>query len=237
MSFSAAKILGAEWVTLDLGNGFVFRKSKDVEALTNLNELKVEGILPFSVPQTRKNNLALDVLGSPVVLDNTYEYLECRAYDNESQLQFDRIYFRSKNEDSQTWDLEFRRSSFEWADLAKAKKLNTIDLGNDTLSASRVSTSRDNPKYIDGAVPTFWFDADYGGWVDQDEPVQFTDPPVKGFFWRICARLFQKLRYSNKAFVKSGGQSKEMYLMPNGYGGGGLICFQGLFIKQAGAVM
>lgn len=204
VSFSAAKILGAEWVTLDLGKGFVFRKSKDVEALTNLNELKVEGILPFSVPQTRKNNLALDVLGSPVVLDNTYEYLECRAYDNESQLQFDRIYFRSKNEDSQTWDLEFRRSSFEWADLAKAKKLNTIDLGSDTLSASRVSTSRDNPKYIDGAVPTFWFDADYGGWVDQDEPVQFTDPPVKGVFLEDLRPLISEVALLKQGFCEIG---------------------------------
>ena len=62
VSFSAAQILGTEWVTLDLGKGFTFRKSKDVGALTILNELKVEGILPFSVPFSRKNNLALAVL-------------------------------------------------------------------------------------------------------------------------------------------------------------------------------
>ena len=204
VSYSASQALGAEWVTLDLPKGFTFRKSKDVESLSILNELKVEGILPFSIPQTRKNDLALSVFGSPVILDNAYEYLECRAYDNESQLQFDRIYFRSKNESDKTWDLEFRRSSDNWADLAKAKKLNTINLGNDTLSAARVDASRDAPKYIDGAVPTFWADVDYGGWVDQDEPVQFTDPPVKGVFLEDLRPLISEVALLKQGFCEIG---------------------------------
>ena len=204
VSFSAAQILGTEWVTLDLGKGFTFRKSKDVGALTILNELKVEGILPFSVPFSRKNNLALAVLGSPIVLDNAYEYLECRAYDNESQLQFDRVYFRNKNEDSQTWDLEFRRSSYEWADLAKAKKLNTIDLGTDTLSAERVGESHNNPIYVDGAVPTFWALMDYGGWVDKNEPAQFTDPPVKGVFLEDLRPLISEIALLKQGFCEIG---------------------------------
>jgi hypothetical protein len=53
-------------------------------------------------------------------------------------------------------------------------------------------------------VPTFWFDADYGGWVDQDEPIQFTDPPVKGVFLEDLRPLISEVALLKQGFCEIG---------------------------------
>jgi len=43
----AQNALGAAWVTLDLTPEFSLRLSKDVQALSDVNSLLTDGILPF----------------------------------------------------------------------------------------------------------------------------------------------------------------------------------------------
>lgn len=195
---TAQTILGTDWVELDLKPGFSFRLSKQVEELTAGNNFVVESALPFSVPFSTVNDLALLPFSSAVILDNNTVFIETRASSGSLQLPFDRIYFRSRNDTSREYELEFRTSSEHWAFLASTKKLNTINLGTVTFDEALVYATWPNARWQPGADPFYFPVCDYGSWVDLNEPAQFTDAPVKTvnvedmrFFFSLPAILKQ----------------------------------------------
>lgn len=169
---------GLEWAILDLTENFVLRKSKDVEGLSDINEINTEGILAFSVPFSTTNDAAFLQWNSPLVTDQKNDGIEAYAIEDGNEAPFDMIFFKEKNDQSEQWELEFRRSPNHWLELASKKKLCTIDCGQATLDATVVDTWPDQ-FYVDGEDPLRWIPSDYGGWVDANEPQQLTDAPVK----------------------------------------------------------
>ena len=99
----AANALGATWAVLDLPVDFSFRLSKDAVALSDINQFQLDGVLPFSVPYSTVNDLALLPFTNVAILDNNVEGIECRAQSGSYQLPFDQVYFKSKNDNSRTW--------------------------------------------------------------------------------------------------------------------------------------
>lgn len=179
LTVEARAVLGTEWVALDLPADFSFRLSKNVEELSDVNEINTEAVLPFSVPFSRNNDLALLPFTSPVIVDNPLDGIEARAETDSYQLNYDRVYFIRKDDSTRQWDLEFRRSPDHWLELASNKQLCTIDCGTATLNATTVANSWNNPTWEAGEPVVTWCPQDYGGWVDLSEPIQFTDPPTK----------------------------------------------------------
>lgn len=170
---------GVSWVVLDLSPDFSFRLSKDVQALSDVNEILTDGVLPFNVPYSTVNDYAFLPFSSPVTVDNAGAGVEARAECDGVQLNFDTVYFRQKSDSSRTWELEFRRSPDHWLELASNKMLNTIDCGDLVFSVANAEASWANPVWADGEPVYNMPIVDYGGWVDLAEPVQFTDPPEK----------------------------------------------------------
>lgn len=183
-------VLQTDWVALDLKPDFSFRLSKQVEEMSENNNFVVEAAFPFSVPFSTVNDLALLPFSSPVILDNNTTYLEARASSGSLQLPFDRIYFRSRNDSSREYELEFRTSSEHWAFLASNKYLNTLALGAATFTESLVTTNWGTPRWQPGADPFYLPVIDFGSWVDLNEPAQFTDLPVKNVNTEDCRFLF-----------------------------------------------
>ena len=182
LSQEAANALGTTWAVLDLPVDFSFRQSKDALTLSDINQFQLDGVLPFTAPYSVVNDFALLPFTSVAVLDNDVEGIECRAQSGPYQLPFDRIYFKSKNDSSRTWELEFRTSTLHWATLASRKTLCSIDLGGATIEEFMFQTWIE-PAFISGDAVAGqvvrWPIVDYGGWIDLNEPPQFTDPPVK----------------------------------------------------------
>lgn len=179
----AANALLTDWAVIDLTPEFSLRLSKDVEALTDVNELLTDGILPFSVPFSTTNDLVFSRYGSPIIFNPTNTGIEARVHVDGHELPFDMIFFREKDNNRKSWEMEFRRSPNHWLELASEKKLCTIEAGSFTLNEANVIAGWAQPKFdAAGAVTSIvrWWPADYGGWVDLKEQVQFTDPPVKG---------------------------------------------------------
>lgn len=170
---------GIGWATLDLAPDFSFRLSKDVQALTDVNEILTDSVLPFSVPFSTVNDYAMLPFSSPSIVDATGGGVDARAECDGVQLPYDMVFFRQKNNGSKTWEMEFRRSPNHWLELASNKMLNTIDCGQFELNATNVENSWANPVWADGENVYNCPIIDYGGWVDLAEPVQFTDPPLK----------------------------------------------------------
>ena len=195
---------GIGWATLDLPPDFTLQMSKDVLTLSDVSQFKTESVLPFEVDQTTVNDAALLPFESPLTLDNLTPWVECRAVVDGSSLDFDRIYFVGRVDENKKWALEFRRSVKNWAELASEKKLNTIDLGFIELNAENVQDGWDMPGYVDGESPVRWLPVDYGNWVDLSEPVQFTDPPVKGVFLEDLRPFISPVALLTKGFCEIG---------------------------------
>ena len=70
LTSAGRNLLGTEWATLDLPEGFSFQKSKDVLTLNTANKFSTESILPFEIDQTKVNDAALILYDSPLTLDN-----------------------------------------------------------------------------------------------------------------------------------------------------------------------
>lgn len=189
----AANALGVEWAVLDATPEFSLRLSKDVQALSDVNSLLTDGILPFSVPFSTTNDLVLGRWGSPIIFNPSQDGIEARAHVDGHELPFDRIFFRTKDSSRKAWELEFRRSPNHWLELASEKKLCTIEIGSETLDAATVSAGWEQPKFDLADTVTSaarWWPADFGGWVDLAEPVQFTDPKVKGVWLEDLRPMF-----------------------------------------------
>lgn len=212
----AATVTGAEWVELDLPPNFSFRTSKDAEGLTDINELLTDSVLPFAVKYSTVNDIALSIWASPAIVDNKTKYLEARIFQQGTQLDYDRIYFRSKNDDAQEWELEVRLRPDHWIEEAKRKKLCTITIDTQTLNSSVETTFWDQPAYVDGGNPVRWWPVDYGGWVDQAEPKQHTDPADKAVFLEDL-RPFVSLPYILKQGFCEIGWTLEGLILETAY--------------------
>lgn len=178
----ASNALGATWAVLDLPVDFSFRLSKDAVALSDINQFQLDGVLPFSVPYSTVNDLALLPFTNVAILDNNVEGIECRAQSGSYQLPFDQVYFKSKNDNSRTWELELRFSAMHWATLASRKTLCSVSLGSATIEEFIFQTWVEPAFILDDAVAgqiVRWPVVDYGGWIDLDEAGQFSEPPVK----------------------------------------------------------
>jgi hypothetical protein len=174
-------ILGKEWATLDLPADFSLRGSKDVNSLSDANKLVTDGVISFSVPFSTTNDAAFIAASSPSITDNKDTGIEARLTVDSHDWPFDRIWVRAKNDVSGVWDIDVKRSPSHWLELASKKKLHTIDCGTATLDTGVVTAWADQG-YINGGAVHRWWVTDYGGWVDLNEPLQFTDPPVKRVF-------------------------------------------------------
>ena len=189
----AAGALAVDWAALDLDPDFSLRMSKDVEALSDINNILTDGVLPFSVPFSTTNDLVLGRFGSPVILDPSGTGIEARAHVDGHELPFDTIFHRTKDNSRKAWEQEFRRSPNHWLELASDKKLCTIELGSETFNTANAEAGWAQPAFdAAGAVTSvarLW-PVDYGGWVDLLEPVQFTDPPAKSVWLEDLRYLF-----------------------------------------------
>lgn len=174
------QILGTDWAALDLERDFSPRFSKDVNTLSDVNKLITDGMLNFSVPRSKTNDIVFMESGSPLITDNLDTGVECRIYVDGRQYPFDRIWV--KNKDADRWEIEVRRSPDHWLELASLKKLNTIGLGTEEVS-DQIRQNLHDQYYTDGGAITRWIPCDYGNFVDLNEPVQFTDPPVKEIYY------------------------------------------------------
>jgi hypothetical protein len=171
---------GIAWAVLDLAPGFSTRVSKDVNQLSDVNQLLTDGVLSFSVPFSTTNDAAFLSFSSPIITDNIDTGIDARIIVDSHELPFDRVWIKEKNDVAAQWEIEVRRSPNHWLELASTKKLCDIDLGMATLDAATVADGWAAQFYGTGSVAVErWLPVDYGGWVDLAEPIQFTDPPVK----------------------------------------------------------
>ena len=174
---------------LDTPEDFSIRLTKDVEKLTELNKIKVEGALRTSIDFTDTNNAVLVEYLTPLTTDRRSKWLDVTIFVEGIPTSFTRLYVVEKNSEAQTWELEAALPADHWIELASNKFINTIDYGGYTFTKANVLTSWNYATYDGDFTPTQdgsgWNGAygmwpvDYGDWVDRLIPDQNTIKPVK----------------------------------------------------------
>lgn len=181
--------IGAAQTYLDTPAGFSIRLSKDVERLSDLNKIKVEGALRTNLDFTPTNDAVLIEYYTPLTVDRRGRWIDVSVFVEGLPTQFARMYVIRKDEGRRQWEVEFALPADHWAELATQKKINTIDFGGATLTHDNVLTSWDAPTYSGDYAPEqdvngwnaaiAWWPVDYGDWVDRSIPDQNTIKPVK----------------------------------------------------------
>lgn len=184
-----SRLGGVSQVYLDTPADFSIRLTKDVEKLSELNKIKVEGALRTSIDFTDTNNAVLVEYLTPLTTDRRSKWIDVTIFVDGIPTSFTRLYVVAKNADTQTWEIEAALPEDHWIELASNKFINTIDYGGYTFTKANVLTSWDYPTYDGDFTPTQdgsgWNGAygmwpvDYGDWVDRKIPDQNTIKPVK----------------------------------------------------------
>ncbi len=186
---ATARLNGRTEVYLDTPENFRMPLSKDVERLSDLNKIRVEGALRTSLDRTDVNDAVLVEYLTPLTLDKRSKWLNVVIEVDGIVMAFTRLYIIAKNDDTGKWEVEAALPEDHWAELASQKKINTIDFGGYTLNAANVQTSWEYPTYDGDYTPTQDVDGwngaygmwpvDYGDWVDRKTPDPNTIKPVK----------------------------------------------------------
>jgi hypothetical protein len=184
LSNEALNRLNGTEPVLDLPSDFSVRLSKDVERLTVLGKIETEGALGFSAPFTDVNDALFIDYASPNTLDNRVSSYNVTAFVSGPAINFTRLIVKGRNYQNSTWELELRRPSDHWVELAGQKKINELDYGINILDYTNIEAIWDIPAYAGAYDPTenncvYWPVVDYGGWVDQTEKAQGSETRVK----------------------------------------------------------
>lgn len=166
---------------LSLSPKFSLRLSKSAEGLSVVGKITTAGVLGFSVDINPVNDAIFLAYSSGLVLDRDVYFYEVRVIVNGHPLEFTRLYYKDRNLQSQTYELELRRDASHWIDQGQTMKVNEIDFGLFAPGSAPIEGYWDRPVYtgdyrdpfVDGTKRPYYDPIiDYGGWVDQSEPLQ-----------------------------------------------------------------
>lgn len=176
-------------ITLDTDSGFSLRLTKQLEALSNLNNIKIDGVLGFSLPATPKNDLLLRRYVMPNTADATFDGIDVNIQIGSRTVKQNKLFvLRYANKQ---YDIEIRNTVEHWIFGAKNLKLVDLDLGAkfDFTIANIFNYSSSGPEeYVDGDSGLRFPLAFYGGWFGkQREPISSDMRP-----WFSILYLLQK---------------------------------------------
>ena len=175
LSVEAQNLIGSASAYLDLDPAEGLRLSKDIEKMSRINQISTEGVLGFSVEDTKQNKAIFAEFDNPLVLDNPVEFYSVSASIGGHQIRLNRLYVKGYRNGK--FDLELRRAPDHWIELASEVKVNEINFGTVEFVKAMILSSWTKPAYKgDFTVPAtyaatylpYYFPlVDFGGWVDQ----------------------------------------------------------------------
>lgn len=148
----------------DLQEGFEFTFKEALEQLTDTNDLKKAGVLPFLLPDTDHNRILIEYFWPHNQFDPDLAAtgIEIGAFVWGVKLIQDRMFLISR--DPKGWKVEIAEAGQHWSERAKAKYLNTIDLGTFTFTKVNIENNQSgNVEYNeDGDLPVHFPFVDHG---------------------------------------------------------------------------
>lgn len=192
---------GIAEAVLDLPPGFSHRFSKDAERLSSINKIISEGVLSFNLPFSAVNDAVFVDYESPLVLDQTRDFISVSVRIDGHEIAFDRMAVIGRVDKDKQWECQLYRREDHWIELIQEKALNTIDFGDYFyLTKANVESTWDAPAYDGdftpytepgtGFNPAAHFPLlDFGNLVDQTPQAQLES----GGWKPVCLEDFRPL--------------------------------------------
>lgn len=179
--------LGVTRVQLDLADTFRVPLTKEVERLQDGGQIKRDGSLRFSLPQSLTNDAVFIDYATPLTVDRSADFIDVSLFVDGVPMPFTRMYVVGKNDKQRQWEVELEPGDVHWSDAASNKRIKDIDFGWFEFTHANILTSWQQPEYSGDFEPElgganrayYWPVVDYGNWVDRSEPEQNDDAPVK----------------------------------------------------------
>jgi hypothetical protein len=179
--------LGTSSVQLDLAGDFRVPLTREVERLTDGAQMKRDGALRFSLPQSATNDAVLVEYATPLTVDRSDDYIDVSLFVDGVPMPFSRLYVVGKNDKQKQWEVELEPGDAHWSEAAGNKRINSINFGWFGFTYANILTSWQQPEYDGDFEPQdggankayYWPVIDYGNWVDRSEPDQNDDNPTK----------------------------------------------------------
>ena len=143
---------------LDTSPDFL-RLTRNVEELTDLAQIKVDGALGFSLPDTEQNRKHLRPLIDPHLKERE-RWLNVEVQAGGHVTDFTRLFVLEYSRGN--YEVELRLPETHWTERAKNLLLKDIDIEDIELTEDNVTDSWDNAPYVDGNSPWVFPPAFYG---------------------------------------------------------------------------
>lgn len=156
-SYVPSHYLGTEsYRLLDIGENFSLRITKRLEELTEINNIKTDNVLGFSIPITPRNDAILKHYVLPNRRNATYTGLPVVVFTDAHTYTQNRLYVLSRGDSE--YDCELRQYEEHWALQANKTKLNSIKYRDTHLELTETNINTINAM---------------GGYVDDGEIIRF----------------------------------------------------------------
>ena len=208
-------------IVLDTDANFSIRLTKQLEALSNLNNIKIDGVLGFSLPATPKNNLLLRRYVMPNTADATFDGIDVNIQIGSRRIKQNKLFvLRYANNQ---FEIEIRNTVEHWIFGAKNLKLVDLDLGakfDFTISNVFNYSSSGPGAYVDGGSGLRWPLVKYGGWFGKQRQPILSD--IRPFFsvLYLLQKGFCQLGWSFRSTVLESDYGRRLiaYLLAEDFG-------------------
>lgn len=208
-------------IILDTDTNFSLRLTKQLESLSNLNNIKIDGVLGFSLPATPKNDLLLRRYVMPNTADATFDGIDVNIQIGSRRIKQNKLFVLRYA--AGQYDIEIRNTIEHWIFGAKNLKLVDLDLGAkfDFTISNIFNYSGTGPEeYLDGGSGLRWPLAFYGGWFGkQREPILSDMRPWFSILY-LLQKGFCQLGWSFRSTVLESDYGRRLisYLLAEDFG-------------------
>lgn len=207
--------------TFDVNDDFDIKISRFLEQLTDINKIKVDGILGFDLPGGR-NDILLKKYVDPHGTAKGFIDVRISASDS-NELYFYELYVVDYIKLTDQYSCELRAGYEHWIKSAKELKLNQINFTDDekvTYSIDSVKEQNLLGKYDNGTLGVRYPLANYGKFTNIDKGLQLQDyRPYLSYLW-VLQKGFCKLgwKFRSPIFESEFGRRLITYILDKNFG-------------------
>ncbi len=159
------------WMTgneifLDIDEDFNVSLSKEIQKLTNINQITLETVVDTSIPATQKNLALLGISIDPNVIDNTYTDHDIDLEIGPASLPHDKLRIVEYSAEDNRIEVQILPSESHWIEKIKTLTLDQLDFGEFTFNEDDLVTNwTDDNLYNDGDPGYYFGHVFYGAYA------------------------------------------------------------------------
>lgn len=154
-------------LTLDVGIEFNLSLTKEIQKLTDINQITVDTVLDTAIPATAKNLALLGISMDVEAIDNSYPDHTVEVEMGHASLFQNKLRIVGYNRQANEIEIQLIHSSDYWIEGIKNVYLDQLPFGNfEYLDQNLIDNFKNNAKYLDGDPGYYFGHVFYGRYIN-----------------------------------------------------------------------